>query len=241
MRALVVDDEPLARARLVRLLQAAGGVEIVGEAGDGEEALDKIRGLSPDVVFLDIRMPGLDGLAVASADEPLPAIVFTTAYQDHAVEAFELDAVDYLLKPVQRERLAQSLERVRGRAGQPMEHVLRSAVERGLRPCRICVQEGGALHLFDARSITRFYAADKYTAFLFEGREHLTEESLSSLEGKLARHAFFRAHRSELVNLDQVRTVTTDDEGGAVVLSDGQRARVSRRLVATLKRVLLAR
>jgi len=237
LRALIVDDEPLARARLARLLRVEGGVEVIGEAGDGEAALARIRELWPDIVFLDIRMPGLDGLAVASADEPLPAIVFTTAHQEHAVEAFELDAVDYLLKPVQKERLTRALLRVRARSQAENP----PPAGRGSRPRRLCVQEGGAFHVFETRGITRFHAADKYTVFVCDGREHLIEESLSTLESKLSGHGFFRAHRSELLNLDHVRSVASDEDGGVVIMSDGQRAKVSRRHAAALKRALAGR
>jgi DNA-binding LytR/AlgR family response regulator len=245
MKALIVDDEPLARARLVRMLRAIEGVDVVGEASDGIEALNQIREIGPDVVFLDIRMPELDGLSVAASSEPLPPIILTTAYQEYAVQAFDVGVVDYLLKPIERERLVKAIERLRARAAshpaQQVEQALRRVLSQGEAARRICAQQAGQLHVFDARQITRFFATDKYTTFLYEDREYLLEESLAQLEGRLTAHGFQRVHRSELVNLAQVRTLTDDANGAIVTLSDGQQARVSRRLYSALKRSLGSR
>jgi DNA-binding LytR/AlgR family response regulator len=249
VRALIVDDEPLARSRLGRMLEAIDGVVVVAEAGDGHEALERIASDQPDVVFLDIRMPGLDGLSVASSSDSLPPIVFTTAYDEHAVDAFDAAAVDYLLKPIQRARLHRAVERVRQhlRAAAPatgavvadvLRRVLDEGDQRGVGTCRVQAVDGQDVHLFDARELTRFFASDKYVVFRHAEREHLVEESLSELQTRLGPHGFFRTHRSELVNLRAVKTLTHDDHGTTVVLNDGQRARVSRRLVAELKRAL---
>jgi DNA-binding LytR/AlgR family response regulator len=241
MRALIVDDEPLARMRLIRLLEGLGGVEIVGEAADGLDALERIATDEPDVVFLDISMPGLDGLSLALGRDDLPPIVFTTAHGEHAAQAFDSAAVDYLLKPIERARLERALERVKTRRG---SHDVASSGRRTLRDesdaraARVCVHERGDLHLFDARTIPRFFASAKYTVFLHEGAEHFLEESLGELERRLVRFGFFRTHRGELVNLHHVRTLRSDESSTSVVLSDGQQARVSRRLIAELKRAL---
>jgi DNA-binding LytR/AlgR family response regulator len=233
VKVLLVDDEPLARRRLVRLLRDVPGAEVVGEAADGEEALRQIHALAPDVVFLDIRMPRLDGLAVAAAAGDVPAIVFVTAHAEHAIAAFEAAAVDYLLKPVEPERLARTLERVRVR-GKSQAEIL----PRLLSPPRVVAVESGETHLFDAREIPRFWSLDKYTSFRHGGREHLTVESLTQLEARLAEHGFFRVHRGELIALDRVRTLADGEDGLHAVLDDGDRARVSRRLAAELRRRL---
>ena len=243
---MVVDDEPLARNRLRRMIEQIAGVEMAGEAGDGVEALERIGELAPDVVLLDIRMPGLDGLTLARTAKDLPPVVFTTAYDEYAVQAFEANAVDYLLKPVKRERLEQALERVRARSapraagpdvGAVLERLLAEREGRTTAP-RITAQQNGTLHVFDAREITRFYAQDKYTAFQVDGSEYLLEESLSSLEQRLASFDFLRVHRGELVSLAQVRAFRPEDSGGVVELRDGQTARVSRRHAAELRRAL---
>jgi DNA-binding LytR/AlgR family response regulator len=219
MRILLVDDEPLARRRMRRLLRDVPGAEVVGEAADGESARRELQTLAPDLVLLDISMPGLDGLSLA-AEGHLPAIVFVTAHTEHALAAFDAAAVDYLVKPVEPERLARALERVQQRSVP-----------------RVVTTEAGATHVFDAREIPRFWAIDKYTAFRHGGREHLTEESLVQLEARLGRHGFVRVHRGELVALGRIRTLVDD----AVLLDDGDRARVSRRLVADLRRRLASR
>jgi DNA-binding LytR/AlgR family response regulator len=242
VKALIVDDEPLARSRLGRLLADFDDVRVVGEAANAGDALAAIRQLQPDVVFLDIRMPGPSGLELAASSDELPPIVFTTAHDEFAVEAFDAAAIDYLLKPVQKKRLARALERVRARGGAAVDVAdqLREALRKVLAEegCRIAAQEGTSTHLFDARELCRFFASDKYTVFQHQGREYLVEDSLNDLERRLLPHGFFRVHRAELVNLRRIRTLHNEAQGASVVLADGQVARVSRRLLADLKRAL---
>lgn len=262
LRALLVDDEAPARRRLLRLLDqlaadpALPRLIVVGQAEDSSEALAQIARLSPTLLFLDIHMPGLDGLALAQRFHGLPPIVFTTAFDQHAVAAFEVHAVDYLLKPIAAERLAQALLRAAQRVASPAEAaagpapgasamgaVLSDLAGRGLPSAspRIVVSDRGGLHLFDAAAITRLWSTDKYTAFLAEGREQLTAESLNELEARLTGAAFLRVHRSELVNLRRVRALHIGDSVCEVELDDGQRARVSRRLLPQLRAALLGR
>jgi two-component system LytT family response regulator len=174
MRVLVVDDEPVARRRLIRMLARIHGVELAGEAADGHEARDQIVALAPDVVLLDIHMPGLDGLTLARTTPDLPPIIFTTAYDQHAVDAFEVSAVDYLMKPIKQDRLERALAKVRRGDVDPASIV--GLLERLVDPdrkaaSRIVAREGDLLRMFDARDIARFYAADKYAGFVSEGRE----------------------------------------------------------------------
>ncbi|MEM9192172.1 MAG: LytTR family DNA-binding domain-containing protein [Myxococcota bacterium] len=241
MRVLVVDDEPPARRRLQRLLEEIGDVEVVGEASTGAEGLEKVRALQPDVMLLDIRMPGMDGLTLAASGADLPPIVFVTAYDEHAVAAFEANAVDYLLKPVRRERLQKALGRVRARSTETQTDLQRlmELLAAQQEVPRVTAQESGTLHVFDAREITRFYASDKYTAFCVEGREFLIEESLSQLEERLHTLDFMRVHRGELIGLRHVRAVRSEDAGGVAELTDGQCARVSRRHLPALRRALV--
>lgn len=233
MKVLIVDDEPVARRRLARMVEGIPGFDVVGLAADTDEALAKIAALRPDVILLDIRMPGEDGMSFATRHGDLPPVIFTTAYAEHAVEAFEACAVDYLVKPVQQARLEQALRRAmagRPRAPAPPTHARH----------RVTAREGGTVHVFDARAIARFYASDKYACFHRDGREFLLDESLSSLERRLAALDFLRVHRAELINLNQVRALRSVGEGAIVELSDGQEARVSRRHLPALRRAIRA-
>jgi DNA-binding LytR/AlgR family response regulator len=228
---LVVDDEEPARRRLVRMLERLGGIEVVGEAGDGEQALALVRELAPELVLLDIDMPEMDGLELAELPG-LPPVIFTTAHAEHAVRAFEVAAVDYLLKPIARERLAEAIERARARVGR-----IAAAPVADIAP-RITARSGGTVHVIDAGEITRFHATDKVTVFVHEGRELVLDDSLATLEQRLGVHGFFRVHRAELVNLAAVKALHTEDGSTSVELRDGSRAAVGRRVVAELKRRL---
>lgn len=236
LRVLIVDDEPLARARLSRLVARLEGAVVCGEAGDGHEAIAKMAALEPDVVLLDIDMPGLDGLAVAEArKKDGPAVIFTTAHAQFAIDAFDAEATDYLLKPIVIERLSRALERVaRGRG-----LVRQAPAKLPTSPNRFTVQDGTTLRIFDVEDIRRFRATEKYVVFLVDGEELETRESLSALEARLAPLGFVRVHRSELVRLSRVQRFEPEPGGGAVlVLDDGQRAPVSRRSSADIRRLL---
>lgn len=250
MKVLVVDDEAPARRRMIRMLERAGGVEIVGQAADGVEALTELTRCQPEVVFLDIQMPALDGLALARQAE-LPLVVFVTAHDEHALAAFELGAADYLLKPVKAARLEATLARLRERLSAKTgadDVELRATLARlggsvaasaGEQPSpRLAVREGGSVRLFDARELGRIFASDKYSAFVHEGREQLLDDSLSQLELRLSAHGFVRVHRAELVNLAWIRALHGDAGSMSVELRDGQQVKVSRRMVPELKRRL---
>jgi DNA-binding LytR/AlgR family response regulator len=239
VRVLVVDDEPPARRRMIRMLGAIGEVIVVGEAGDADAALAQVAALAPDLVLLDIRMPGLDGLALAARYAHLPPIVFVTAHDEHAVAAFELDAVDYLVKPVRPERLAAAIERARRRVdARGAAGALARLATASPTSARIVVVDRGALRLFDARDVRRFWASDKYTLFHAGGAEWPTEEPLSALAARLAPHGFMRVHRGELINLARVRAVRAGDGHHVAEFDDGQAARISRRVLAAVKAAL---
>lgn len=226
MRVLVADDEAPARRALGRLLAQLGS-EVVAEAETGLDVLALVSTSRPDVILLDIAMPELDGIELAARYAHLPPIVFVTAHDEHAVRAFELDAVDYLLKPVRLERLAAALHRVASR---------RVAIASG--PPRVSSQVRGTIRVFDATTIDRYHSIDKYTAFVVDGVEHLTDEPLSALEQRLGGFGFLRVHRAELVRIAAIRALTSDPEGHVVALADGQSARVSRRSVGAVKAAL---
>lgn len=237
MKVVIVDDEPPARRRMLRLLADVPGIEVVGEAASADEALAVVAARSPDVLLLDIRMPGLDGLELVARYAALPPVIFVTAHDEFAVRAFELEAIDYLLKPVRPERLAAALDRVRRRGNHPRlaPTLARLAQADAAASPRVIVVERGAIRLFDACAVARYWAEDKYTLFQADGAERLTLEPLAELEARLAPHGYLRIHRSELVDVSRVRALVADDSGQVVELDDGQRARVSRRRATELR------
>ncbi|MBK7863849.1 MAG: response regulator transcription factor [Archangiaceae bacterium] len=227
MKALIVDDEPVARARLRRLLEEVGGVEVVGEAGSGTAALELLPVLKPEVLLLDVEMPGLDGLALAERPD-LPPIIFTTAHPGFAADAFDVDAVDYLVKPVRKERLEKALakfERRRSASTDPHAH-------------RLTVHSTGETRFVDVRQVTAFRALDKYTELRLGDEELLVRESLDTLQERFAALGFVRVHRGTLVRRDAVVALERDGEGLRVKLTDGRTFEVSRRQAAELKREL---
>ena len=239
IRAVIVDDEPLARRALARMLQAHRDVLIAGECGDGETALTHIEQVHPDLVFLDIRMPGRDGLSVAGKlfRRFRGAVIFVTAYDRHALEAFDLNALDYLLKPFTQERLAQALERARDRVAHPLpvadvERLLAGFREREARPRyveRIPANRNGRIHLISASVIERIEAMGNYAKIHSKEEHYDIRDTLQSLESKLDPETFVRVHRSTIINMDYVREVQTWFRGGhQILMKDGTKVRLSR-------------
>lgn len=235
LRVLLVDDEEPARERLRRLLAEAGEVEIVGEADDGEQAMEQIAALIPDVVFLDIQMPGGSGLEVASSlGTPRPRIIFCTAFEQHAVDAFELNAVDYLLKPVSRARLQKALQRVRG-ATPDADQALDQAVRVSGAPTRFLARRGAAFRVVPSAEVLGFLSEGGLTKLQAAGQHYWMQPTLNDLEARLDPRQFLRISRAAIVNLDAVRDVTPLGGGqGQVTLSDGTRLEVSRRRYSQL-------
>ncbi len=239
MRILIVDDEPPARARLRALLGELGVGEVVGEAGDGERAL-ALAG-EADVVLLDIRMPGMDGVEVARhlsrLAEP-PAIVFVTAYESHALAAFETCAVAYLLKPVRREHLLAALERARTPTRAQLAEL---AARQGTARSHVAATVGGSLRLVPVAEIRFLRAEQKYVTCRWPGGEVVLDESLAALEEELGER-FVRVHRNALVAIAHVRALERLDGGRHAVRLDGvaEPIEVSRRLLPTVRRRLRA-
>ena len=238
MKCLVVDDESLARERLVRLLEGLPGCVACGEAASGTEALRQTERLRPDVVLMDIRMPGMDGLEaarhLASFDAP-PAVVFTTAYGDHALEAFDAQAIDYLLKPIHPERLRQALEKAARLGAQAMQTV-DAAAAAGTRS-HFCARVRGNLELVPVDEVVFLQADSKYVTVRSPNQQILIEESLKSLEQEFG-DSFLRVHRNALVAARAVRGLEKDASGQCRVLLEGveDRLEVSRRLLPEVRR-----
>ena len=242
---LIVDDEAPARAILRELLSAEKGLRILAECANGFEAVKAATDLDPDVVFLDIEMPKLNGFEVLELLEPKIAVVFVTAYDSYALRAFEVHAVDYVLKPFRAERLREALSRAReriGRKGRPDAAVLAQAARPpGQYLERIAVRDGTRVHLIPAAKLDYAEAQDDYVALKSEGKKHLKQQTLVSLAAALDPSDFVRVHRSFLVRLDRVRSIELYAKNSRVaILSDGTRIPISReghdRLKALLER-----
>ncbi|HEX6053205.1 MAG TPA: response regulator [Gemmatimonadaceae bacterium] len=259
IRALIVDDEPLARRGIRQLLEAAEDVSVVGECRNGRDALAALDSLAPDLVFLDVQMPELDGFEVVRARGParMPYVVFVTAYDEFAVKAFETHALDYLVKPVNEARFAAALDRVRERMrfaealalSRRIGDLLAAQARRGGPPelaaatddsarltsaiapaRRLIVPTATGDLVLDVDEIDWIQAEDYYAAVHARGRRHLIRESLASLEQRLDPARFARVHRSAIVRLDRVREMRSAGAAESVlVLRDGTRVPVSRR------------
>jgi two-component system LytT family response regulator len=247
LRAFVVDDEPLAIKRLTRLLEATGRVEVVGTAGDGETALASLCSAEVDVLFLDIQMPGLSGLEVARRLPQATRVVFTTAYDQYAVKAFETSAVDYLLKPVESERLDRTLDRLERLRREPSGDEIRAALAklaedlRSRTPSfaeRITSRIGERVQVIETAEVTHFFARDKGTYAVTSGGTHLIDATIAELEKRLDPARFIRIHRATLVNLAFVHELHPLFGGRLVVkLKDDKRTEleVARDRARTLK------
>lgn len=238
MRILIADDEPLARRRLRDLLGDIGAQDIVGEAQDGREACELASTLSPDVVILDIAMPVLDGLEAARhlAGLPTPpAVIFCTAYDEHALAAFDAHAVDYVVKPIRAERLAAALERAaRFRNGPPVANAMPPA-----RRSHLSARMRGALRLIPVQDIRYLQAEEKYVVVHHANGEDLIEDSLKSLEAEFGER-FIRVHRNCLVASDQIKELAREADGREIVRlrNDPASLEVSRRCLPGLRQRL---
>lgn len=239
--ALVVDDEPIARLAIVRLLRDDPGIELVGECGDGVSAVEAIRNGSPDLVFLDIQMPGITGLDVVATigAARMPATVFVTAYEQFAVRAFDANAVDYLVKPFSRERFADALRRVKARlaAAQGTDADTAARIMQALDALRqrddylsrIPVREDERVLLVDVDDIIWIRANRNCVQIHVPGRVHELRETMTTLQARLDPRRFARVHRSAIINIQRIKTIDPWFNGYHVVTMDnGQQLRMSR-------------
>ena len=231
-----MDDEEPARERLRKLLGTHTDVEIVGEAEDGEQAIGQISSLRPDLVFLDIQMPRATGLEVAaSLGKPEPHIIFCTAYDEYAVQAFDLDATDYLLKPVERPRLAKALDRVREQIHDRPEDAVRIPTHAGRANRRLLARRGEKYVVVQQSRVECFLSEEGSTKLCSDGGDYAMDPTLADLDARLDPERFYRVSRSAIVNLDHVQEVAPLMGGfGEVLLRSGRRCDVSRRRMKEL-------
>lgn len=253
LRVAIVDDERLARDKLRRFLEGVDGVELVGESDGGESALEMIRRKAPDVVFLDIQMPGVNGFEVARriSGSAMPHIVFVTAHDQFAVEAFEIEAIDYVLKPFDRSRLEKALDRVRRRTREQLHERIDSLLSRinasreehdtpRVEPLeRFVVRTGGRMILIDPDQVHWIQAEGNYARLHTDDRRPLIRAALSTLEKQLESRGFRRIHRATLVNFAKVKEIQRGvGDDYIVILENGTQLAMSRRYRARLRGLL---
>jgi len=250
LRVVLVDDETPARAILREYLSAHAEVEVVAECANGFEAVKAIGELSPDLVFLDVQMPKLDGFEVLELVSPPPVVIFCTAYDEYALRAFEIHAVDYLLKPFGRERLAEALARARARLGRdpkapaaptgPAPSAIAAAARGPDRWAeRIVVRDGAKVHVIQVEKLDSAEAEDDYVSLHAEGHTWLKQQTLAELESVLDPRRFVRVHRSHLIALDRIARIEPFTKDSRVaVLRDGRQIPISRSGYARLRELM---
>lgn len=233
MRALIIDDERLARKELIKLLEEHPSIEVVGEAMNADEAEQMINDLNPDLLFLDIQMPGRTGFQLLESLESVPLVVFTTAYDEFALKAFEVNALDYLLKPIQAERLSEAMHKImekeRAKIGRGAGKKL------GLED-QVFVKDGERCWFVSLANIRFFESDGNYIKVYFDANRPMIHKSLNALDDRLDERAFFRASRKHIINLSWVEGIEPWFNGGLMVkLRGGDKVEVSRRQAAKFK------
>ena len=250
IRTLIVDDEPVARRGIRNQLRGADDIEVVAECGHGAAAVEAISDLEPDLVFLDVQMPEMDGFDVVATvgAERMPAVIFVTAFDQFAVRAFDVHAIDYVLKPINRERFLRALERARQRLARPPDDVAerviaaladlgRTVPSRNSR--RLAIKQDGRVILVDLQDVVRIEAAGNYVEIHAAGKAHLMRETLAHIEARLDPARFVRVSRSSIVSVDRVRELRPMFNGDFVLLlQDGSEVSGSRRFRHRLEPLL---
>jgi two-component system, LytTR family, response regulator len=232
IRVVIVDDEQLARDRIKSFLKKIPEVRLVGEAGDGGSALELIEAQQPDLVLLDVQMPGVDGFSMLRGLKDPPHVIFATAFDEYAIRAFEVEALDYLLKPFSRDRLAEAIGRVRqkiedGRARSDAAAIARAAEPRRSYAAQIPVHTVRKILVLSVREILYFAVESRIVYAHVDGRAYMTNFTLRDLEERLDPEVFFRAHKSRLVNLEHVREISRSFSGGhRLIMRDSQSSEV---------------
>ncbi|HCQ29205.1 MAG TPA: DNA-binding response regulator [Flavobacteriales bacterium] len=236
MKTILVDDERLARKELTKMLQAYKNIEIIDEAENAEEALDKIEAQKPDLVFLDINMPEKNGFDLVEELIYLPEIIFVTAYDEYAIKAFEVNALDYLLKPVEENRLKEAIEKVSKKIELNQQN---KTSDKLTQESRVFLKDGDKCWFVQLKDIRMFESEGNYIRVYFENNKPLILKSLNSLSEKLDDSQFFRANRKFIINLSWVDKIENWFSGGLkVTLKSGEEVEVSRRQTAKFKEMM---
>ena len=245
MRTLIVDDEAPARERLKRYLSDLEGLTVIGEADDGLQAVEMIESQSPDLVLLDIQMPGLDGFGVVEALADPPAIIFVTAYDQYAIRAFEIHALDYLLKPFSQHRLAKALDHAREALaegqdlGAQLRPLLKSLAAEGRYLTRLAVRDRESIRVLDISEVDWIGIEDERVMIHVGDQAYAVRRTLADLEARLDPKHFFRAHRSAIVNLDRVQEIIPWFKGSHILrLTTGAEVDLSRAQARALRKIL---
>lgn len=235
MRALIVDDERLARKELIKLLEDHPMIEVVGEAMNAEEAIQMVNDLNPDLLFLDIQMPGKTGFQLLEELDAVPLVVFTTAYDEFALKAFEVNALDYLLKPIQPERLVETISKLAEKERAKTVATRGPEKKLGLND-QVFVKDGDRCWFVSLSNVRLFESDGNYIKVYFDNNRPMIHKSLNALDEKLDERAFFRASRKHIVNLSWVEGIEPWFNGGLMVrLKGGDKVEVSRRQAAKFK------
>ncbi len=242
-RVVIVDDEPLARAVVREFAGQHAGVEVVAECANGFEAVKAVSELSPDLIFLDVQMPKLNGFEVLELLGRAVPVVFTTAYDQYALRAFEVHAVDYLLKPFSEERFGEALSRARARLlareAMPVDALVADARARTGPLERVLIRDGSQVHVIPVERIDYVEAQDDYVCFKADGRDYLKDQTMGAVEGALDAARFVRIHRSYLLNIERIARVELYAKDSRIaILRDGRRLPVSRAGYARLSKLL---
>ncbi len=236
IKCLIIDDERLAREELKRLLKSEKNIEITGEASNGDEAIELIEKLRPDLVFLDIQMPGKSGFEVLEELHYLPEVIFVTAYDEYALKAFEVSALDYILKPIDDHRLTESLKRVVDKIRTKYKSDHEDSREKLTETDQVFVKDGDRCWFVELKDVRLFESEGNYVRVYFDNNKPLIINSLNNLDKKLSDKVFFRANRKHIINLKWIDKIETWFNGGLlVILKDGKKIEISRRQAVKLK------
>jgi two-component system LytT family response regulator len=238
-KAIIIDDERLARNELKKLLQEFPEVEVIGEAANANEGIDKIESLSPDLIFLDIQMPGKSGFDMLTELEKAPYVIFVTAYDEYALKAFEVNALDYLMKPVEPKRLADALVKLKQKDEE--EQLSYANMNRGLLGDKdqVFVKDGERCWFVKLSDVRLFESVGNYAKIFFGSNKPLILKSLNSLEERLDDKVFFRANRKHIVNLKMIEKIEPYFNGGLLLeLTGGEKVEVSRRQAVKFKEMM---
>ena len=235
MKALIIDDERLARKELWSLLEDCKDIKVVGEAVNVDDALEKIHKLKPDLLFLDIQMPGKTGFELLELLDSVPEVVFTTAYDEYALQAFDVNALDYLLKPIQKDRLQETIKKLLKNSSNPKEEATSEQRKLGIND-RVFVKDGERCWFVKLAEVRLFESEGNYIKVYFEGNRPMIHKSLNALDEKLDDRTFFRASRKHIINLSWIEKIEPWFNGGLMVqLKGGDSVEVSRRQAARFK------